>query len=422
MRRAVLVLVLLGAAAAVAARDGRAVHPGATLSAPPAGLTAGARWVATLTVRPAPARAPSLLARHELGWTRTFAARRVAPGRFRVTLVLEDPGRWTLTSRVGGRAVRLRVARVAAAPPPPSPLPGTSAYRACGGAKMPYPQYSLALGFGSAWLACRGRGEVERLSTLDGRVEARIRTPVDRPWTVVAGAGAVWTVAQDGSVLVRIDPSTNRVAAQVALGAQVPYIWSGAGAVWAADDDGQVLLRVDPAVNRVVARVPVGNGPSGFFSDGAFAWVLNHRENTLDRVDVATNNVTRLATGLGPADTSAAERIASAGGSLWVTGRGLDLLRLDPATGTVTGRTEIGPAGIDVVSASGSLWLAAYDAAAAPRGDPVLGVLHRIDPVTGLIVSTAAPARRTFVSGLASDSTGVWVHDEVAGLLIRIEP
>ena len=109
------------------------------------------------------------------------------------------------------------------------------------------------------------------------------------------------------------------------------------------------MIRIDPASGAQVARVPVGNGPAGFAFDGSFIWILNHRENTLDRIDPMTNQVVRMATIPG-GERVAAERIAVFDGLLWITGRGLDLLRVSPATGSVVGSTEIGTGGIDVVT------------------------------------------------------------------------
>jgi streptogramin lyase len=226
-------------------------------------------------------------------------------------------------------------------------------------------------------------------------------------------------VALHGTVVYRIAPASNRVAAQIGLGTEVPYLWAGAGALWVADDPGRALVRVDPGTNRPGARIPVGDGPAGFVVDGGYIWVLNHRENSLDRIDPGTNAVVRMASGLGPADNSAAERIASFGGSLWVTGRGLDLLRVSPVTGAVLGTTEIGPAGVDVRSDGVNLWLVSYDAAAEPRGDPVAGAVLRI-AADGSVRSSVAPTRRLFANGVAAADGALWLLDSVAGLLLRL--
>ena len=139
------------------------------------------------------------------------------------------------------------------------------------------------------------------------------------------------------------------------------------------------------------ARLPVGDGPSGLAFDGTYLWLVSHRENSLDRIDPATNAVTRVATTLSPPDTTAAERVAALGGSLWITGRGLDLLRRSPA-GAPLGTVEVGPAAMDVVTDGTSLWTAAYTPAAARRGDPVAGELLRVDASGQVVARVAATA------------------------------
>jgi YVTN family beta-propeller protein len=406
------VLVLLPTAAG-------AVRPRASLSAPPQPLDAGVAWNATLSVRPAPASRPAVVARQVGGRALTFATRKLAPGRFRVRLVLPEPGRWSLIARVGRARVALRAVTVAPQPPPLSPLPGAAAFRVCGGEGKPYAQYALALGFGSAWVACGKRSEVWRVDLADGRVQARIALPGVAVWALTAGEGGVWALALRDSVVHRIDPATNRAVARVDVGTAAPYLWAGGGAVWVADDSGRAVVRVDPATNRVVARIPVGDGPAGFAFDGRFVWVLNHRENSLDRIDPATNAVQRMAGSLGPADNAAAERIAVLGGVLWVTGRGLDLLRVSPETGAVLGRTEIGPAGIDVRVDGDAIWVAAYSEAAEPRGDPEAGAVLRVAP-SGEVDERHEPTASLFANGFAAADGKVWILDSVHGLLLRL--
>ena len=123
--------------------------------------------------------------------------------------------------------------------------------------------------------------------------------------------------------------------------------------------------------------VEAGDGVSGFASDGRSVWIVSHRDNALTRVDVATGRPTRVATALTPVDTTAAERIAYARGALWITGRGLDLLRVDPATGAITRTVEIGPGGIEVLAAGSRIVVSAATPRGARRGDPILGAARR---------------------------------------------
>lgn len=237
-------------------------------------------------------------------------------------------------------------------------------------------------------------------------------------WSVAAGEGAVWAISLGGSTVYRIDPAANRVAAQIVLTAGAPYIWAGGGALWAADDNGNALIRVDPQANAQVARISVGNGPAGFAFDGSFVWILNHRENTLDRINPADNTVMRMNSSLAGMD-AAAERIEAFGGVLFVTGRGLDLLRVSRANGMILGQTEIGAGGIDVVSEGANLWVVPYEAAADLRGEPIADAVLRLDP-SGAITNRIVPTRQMFANGVAAADGQLWLFDAVAGLLVRL--
>jgi hypothetical protein len=296
-----------------------------------------------------------------------------------------------------------------------SPLPGASAVRVCGGAAIPYTQNGLALGFGSAWVVCTRLQRVQRIT--NGTVVASIRLPIE-PWAITAGEGAVWALARDGTAVYRISASTNRVTAHVELDATGVYLWALAGAVWVADDADSTLIRIDPAGLSVSARLASGDGPSGLAFDGTYLWLVSHRENSLDRIDPNTNAVTRIASPVSPPDTSAAERVAALGGSLWITGRGLDLLRYSSA-GEPLGTVEVGPAAMDVVTDGSSLWTAAYTPKGAQRGDPVAGAIVRLD-AAGSILEQVTPTRGLFVDGLAAEDGVLWIYDGIAGLLIRL--
>ena len=391
--------------------------PHATLSAPPRPLIAGRAWNATLVVKPAPKKSPKVVARPPTGRALVFSTKRAGRGRYKARLVLPRTGRWTVSARIGKRSRVLRTVNVSPLPAPTSPLPGGTAFRVCGGAREPFLQYGLAVGFGSAWVACRNLGAVQRVDLATGRLLATIglSSPV---WTVTAGEGSVWATPLRGSTLSRINPGTNSVQAAIPLVGEVTYIWAAGGALWANDDAGQAMIRFDAATNAEVARIPVGNGPSGLAFDGSFAWVLNHRENTLDRIDPATNGVVRMSTIPG-GEQVAAERIAVYGGELWITGRGLDLLRVSRANGSVLGRTEIGTGGIDVVTDGAKLWVVAYTPEADARGVPLVESVLRIDAAGG-IVSAVSPTRAFHADGVAAANGQLWLFDAVAGLVVRL--
>jgi hypothetical protein len=396
---------------------GAAPAPRATISAPPRPLVAGKAWNATLVVRPAPRAKPRIVARPQSGRSLVFGTRRVVRGRYKVRLVLPRVGRWTVSARIGARSLVLRKVTVSPLPPPTSPLPGGAAYRVCAGARAPFLQYGLAIGFGSAWIACREQRAVQRIDLATGRVMRTIFV-TEPVWAVTAGEGGVWAIALRGSAAHRIDPLTNSVSAAIPLSGSVAYAWAGGGALWAADDQGQALIRIDPGTNAEVARVPSGNGPAGFAFDGSFVWVLNHRENTLDRIDPATNAITRISTIPG-GEQVAAERIAVFNSLLWITGRGLDLLQVSPANGSVVGSTEIGTGGIDVVTDGANLWVVAYTPEGDARGEPLVASVRKIDAAGG-IAATVTPTRAFHADGVAAANGQLWIFDAVAGLVVRL--
>jgi hypothetical protein len=142
---------------------------------------------------------------------------------------------------------------------------------------------------------------------------------------------------------------------------------------------------------------------------------VNHRDRGLVRIDTRTNLPTRLAT----LAADAPERIARLAGSLWITGRGTDLLEVDPATGAVKATAEIGGSGIDVIAAGGALWVPARSVAVDPTGFPTMEALRRVS--TGGVVTTVGKATaRLDVNGLAGASGAVWLADNTNGVLYRV--
>jgi streptogramin lyase len=194
-------------------------------------------------------------------------------------------------------------------------------------------------------------------------------------------------------------------------------VWAGGGSVWLGLESGTRVVRVDPAPARA-RLVDAGDGASGFATDGSSVWIVSHRDNALTRIDLATGRSTRVAT-LTPTETSAAERIAYAHGSLWITGRRLDRLRVDPANGAILTAVDIGPAGIEVLAAGQRVVVSAATSRGARRGDPIMGAVRVIDAATARVSRTAATAP-TFTNGLVVIDGRAWTVDTVHGALARL--
>ena len=60
-----------------------------------------------------------------------------------------------------------------------------------------------------------------------------------------------------------IDPHSNRVVEQVAVGTRPAGIASGSGSLWVANLDDQTVSRVDPETLQTLRAIPVRGPPTG---------------------------------------------------------------------------------------------------------------------------------------------------------------
>jgi hypothetical protein len=332
-------------------------------------------------------------------------------GRYAVAFRLPLAGAWSYRVTVGKTVAasgRLQ-ARV------DSRLPGADAFSICADAGAFWPTMTVAIDFGSIWIACKESGRLTRFDAAVGRTTRTTRLGGELI-AVATGFGSVWALSAGGT-LYRVDPTSGAVTAQVDVGTSRPYnIWVGAGAVWVVDDGAGDVIRVDPAANRVAARIPVGDGAADLVFEGATAWVVNHRDLGLVRIDTATNTARRLVTL--PAD--APERMVLAGGHLWITGRGTDLLEVDPAGGSLLRTVDIGVSGIDVVVRGDVIWVPVRSAAVDAQGFPTMETLKRVDVRSGAVTQTIAASAPMDVHGLAADDRGIWLADNTHGVLYRV--
>lgn len=380
------------------------VAPAAALAAfKPA--RAGAPWTGIVKAT----RRPTVVARNGVT-TQAVSVRKAGRNRYRLRAVFPFSGRWQLQN--GPR--RLGTVTILPAPPLASILPTAQAFRLCGGVGAPFPQYALSRdpGTGALWAACGTRRLLHRVSPATGETRAILRLSTT-PFSIAAGLGAIWS-AERTPVLYRIDPRTG-LGSTATSGHGFAYVFTAAGSVWAADVEN-VLVRYDPATRSVTGLVRAGDGTSALVEEGGRIWIVNHRDGTLQQIDLATNTATTLSRLPGDAP----ERMVYADGSLWVTGRGTDLLRVNPSTGAVQATIEIGAGGIDVRAAAHSIWVAAPTDADDRQGNPFLDRLLRVDPASNAIVETVRPTRRIVVNGTASTGDALWIADTAAGRLYRV--
>lgn len=193
------------------------------------------------------------------------------------------------------------------------------------------------------------------------------------PSAVVAGFGSIWVESHRGTLLYRIDPSTDKVIAEVDVGQEscgMPGI--GFGRVWLMPcDTGTRTMIVDPGTNQVVGSFEGGSGGQMAFADGS-AWTTSRTlDGTFLRIDPTTLKTTSTMSA-GQGDDS----IVAGASFLWLTdSTSSGISKADPVSGRVVATISSPNAGryAWLTFAFGSLWLKGAD-------NPDL---HRIDPASG---------------------------------------
>ena len=285
----------------------------------------------------------------------------------------------------------------------------------------------------------------------------------DEPWRLYR---VEWPGSPPPPARVRRKPPRRRtlvagvvVTAAVVVAVLVALLLARGGGT-AADVPPDSLAEIDAAAGRVVAHFPVGNQPTEAeggntsIADRTVAaglgavWVANRPDGTITRVDERTgarttvagvpgikglsvgagrvwgaardaglvevertgrvDNVQTVPSRDGPA---ASVEAVAAGGSVHLTANGLSdlgLVRVDPATLTLSRRIRLGPAADDQSIAlwKGAVWVT----------DSVLNTLFRVTGPTPRSVQIADAG--SVAVGLGS----VWVTDETDGTLWQVDP
>jgi streptogramin lyase len=403
--RGLLAVVFVALAVACSAD---AAPPKVTLAAGPH-PRAGEAW--NVTLRAKSGLRIVLVARNGATSVRANATGRA--GRYRARLTFPFAGPWRLEARAAKTVSRVATVTVAPAAPVASVLPGATATRVCATDRIPVPQYALSFGLDALWVACRAQHRLLRVDPATGEVRGLVPTGFTEPYAIAAGEGAVWAVER-GSSVHRFPPA--RGASTPFTVGESAYLWTAAGSVWVADDVSSELVRWDPAARRVVAEISTGSGTSALVVSGSRGWFLDHRDATLQALDVEANTARVLARLPGDAP----ERLVVAFGSLWVTGRGTDLLRVDPTTGAMLATIDVGAGAIDLVASAESIWVFAPTGADDLRGWPQLERLLRVDPASNAIVETIRPTARVMVTGVANVGGTAWLSDVMEGRLYRL--
>ncbi|MBV9887149.1 MAG: hypothetical protein JO119_11430, partial [Acidobacteria bacterium] len=72
------------------------------------------------------------------------------------------------------------------------------------------------------------------------------------------GSDAVWVTSPKRSVVARVNPATNEVTKEIAVGQSPRFLTFGGDAVWTLNQGDGTVTRIDPTRNKVAAIIPAG--------------------------------------------------------------------------------------------------------------------------------------------------------------------
>jgi virginiamycin B lyase len=225
------------------------------------------------------------------------------------------------------------------------------------------PCSGLAAGFGSVWVPlCGDQPNVEngakpglaRVDIKTNQLTATIPMGVaNSEGGIAASPEAIWMTTDIKGVLSRIDPATNKVAAEIEVApGSVACVYAD-GAIWVSSPEKSVVTRVDAKTNQVTNTIPIGPKPRFITAGGGSVWTLNQGDGTVSRVDTKSR---KLVTNVEAGIPGGGGEIAFGDGAVWATIFQMPITRIDPATNAVVKQWE-GAGGDSIRVAFGAVWL-----------------------------------------------------------------
>src|SRR5262249_10594252 len=125
-------------------------------------------------------------------------------------------------------------------------------------------QGGVAIGQGAVWVTAPSDGKSLRIDPQTNHVVATITglANQDSPagQAIAVSPGAVWATDLSENAVIRIDSQTSKVVATIPNQLMATGASYGAGSVWVCNTAGgaQALVRLDPQTNQVQAQIHVG--------------------------------------------------------------------------------------------------------------------------------------------------------------------
>ncbi len=216
--------------------------------------------------------------------------------------------------------------------------------------------------------------------------------------------------------LAEIDPETNRITAQIPVGARPASVVFADGALWLANLDDETVMRIDPKARRIVRTIPIPVPPNALAVGSGAVWTIGGARGAVLRIDPVFKDVgdaietVKVGTQLGGSRTAGA--VAASSDAVWaVSGGALSsprLSRIDPLKKRVAARFATGDAPTAIAVGLGDVWVT----------DSFENTVSRFDP-TGAVLATIPVGQGA--SAVAVGEGAVWVVNSLDDTVVRID-
>jgi YVTN family beta-propeller protein len=235
---------------------------------------------------------------------------------------------------------------------------------------------------------------------------------------LAASSNGLWVTDWDKKLVYRIDPANLQVVGKIETGLALKGVLATADAVWVADTHAGTVVRIDPKTNKVVATIPVGpvgnSGPNWLASGLGSIWVDIPNNSTVVRLDPASN---RIQATIPTPIMNPCGAIGIATDAVWLTecGESTHVGRIDPASNTIVGTVDLGGFGGALPMIGGAPWTS------VDNGNADGGRLVRINPATNAIDRVLVPGPSFGGGGdIVVLANSVWVLDGYNNTVLRL--
>ncbi len=224
------------------------------------------------------------------------------------------------------------------------------------------------------------------------------------PQSIAVGEGATWVANTLDDTVSRVQPGGDRVA--IPVNGTPSGVATGFGLVWVSDFSNRAVERISPGANKVVgSEITVGNGPASIATGYGAVWVANTLDGTVSRVSPGGRRTDLLQVAGRP------DGIAIGGGSVWVASGDTATVTQISADGPNVVRTiPVGNGATGIAFGKGAVWVA----------NALDGTVTRIDPSSGEVTAVSPVASGIASIAVAGDS--VWAASPQAGRVYRLDP